>query len=120
MTKPQKTSYAVIARLAAVVALSVGVVGSAVATPASTPVGKITALNGGWSDPNLRIYVSVPVHNPEGCADTTSYVIPANLPANQQLTALALTAYSMDHRASFTIDGCAYSSPRVIAITIQK
>lgn len=117
MRKVRKNAYGLTAHLAAIIALSAG---SAIATPAQTPVGKITALNGGWSDPNLRIYVSVPVHNPDGCADTTSYVIPANLPANQQLTALALTAYSMDHRASFTIDGCAYGSPRVIAITIQK
>ncbi len=108
MTGLQNKTPALIARLAAAVLLSAGL------------VGKITALNGGWSDPNLRIYVSVPVSNPEACADSSSYVIPANLPANQQLTALALTAYSLDHRVSFTIDGCAYSSPRVIAITIQK
>lgn len=120
MIKSRKNPAALIARLAAVAALSAGVVGSAVATPASTPEGKITALSGGWTDPNLRIYVNVPVHNPEGCTNTTSYVIAASLPANQQLTAMALTAYSMDSKVSFAIDGCAYGSPRVIAITIQK
>ncbi|MDV6331297.1 hypothetical protein [Asticcacaulis sp. 201] len=90
--------------VAAILALSSS---STTATPASSPsFSRIKMLDSGWYEPNLRIYVDGTVYNPENCPDATSYIIPSNLPANQQLTAMALTAYSLKHQVSFVLDGC--------------
>lgn len=90
------------------------------ATVFEAPIGRINMLYGGWNEPNLRILLDTPQYNPENCTEPWGYMIPANSPANQQLTAMALTAYSLKHRVRIMVDGCHNNTPKVIGIQLLE
>lgn len=64
--------------------------------------------------------MDTPVINPENCPLTDQYILPNTLAGNEQMTAIALSAYSMDHKVLLTISGCYNQRPQIIGITIKK
>jgi len=110
-------------KLAAMAAIATILAGSAAtsvdATATYVPQGYITLLSGGWVDPHLRINLdSANFYNPENCLNHDGYVIPANLPANQLLSSLVLTAYSTHKQVTLTVDGCYLDRPKVVGVTV--
>lgn len=107
-------------RLAATATILSAMAIPAYATPNNSPTtGYITGLGGGWTQPTLLLVIDVPFYNPENCPVTDGYMIPDNISGNQLLTSLAMTAYSLHKKVSFTVDGCYESRPRVIGLVIM-
>jgi len=111
-------------KLTAIAGLSIVLAGSLAtsvdATPNDITTGYITGLGGGWVDPHLRIVLdsSGTFPNPENCINHDGYIIPSTLAANQLLSSMALTAYSMHKRVKLTVDGCFLDRPKVIGLVI--
>jgi hypothetical protein len=104
----------------ALVALLAATAGSANARTAYTAWGHITVLTEGWTQPHLRIELDVPFSNPDGCASTDGYLLAYDLPANQQITAMAMTAYSAKQRVQLTISGCYLDRPSIIGFSMKE
>lgn len=108
-------NFGLIARAFAGGALIFGIFAqSALAVATFTPSGRILQLVGGWNEPNLRIVMEGAFHNPGGCPMTDGYIVAAALPANQQITAMAIAAHAQQQKVILTIEGCALDRPRVV------
>jgi hypothetical protein len=100
----------------AILALFLGAISqTALATPV-TVQGKIVTLYGGWTVPTLMIVLDTPFINPAGCPTTDYYIISDTLAANQQLTAMAISAYSLKEKVTLVIDGCYQTRPSIIGL----
>jgi hypothetical protein len=94
--------------------------GQSVAAPSETPIGRITFYSGGWTDAIVRVQLQATFQNPDNCGLIDGYVVDPALGGAQLFSSFLLTAFTTDQPVRLVIDGCAYSRPRIIAVTLQK
>jgi hypothetical protein len=80
--------------------------------------GNIITLSEGWNQPILRLVLDAPFVNPDSCPSTDGYIVADTLPANSQITAMAISAYSMKQRVTLILDGCYQGRPNVIGFLV--
>lgn len=90
------------------------------AAPQATDWGSISAVSGGWAEDTMAVYINVALVNPGGCLVTNGgYATLPTDPGRDVYHTLALAALLNNREVSAIVDGCAFSKPRLIGLSVR-
>lgn len=97
---------------------AVGVAAVANAAVNGTPTGTITFLTSGWSANSMRVQLSAPFFNPEGCPAFDGYITDPADPGTNLYHSILQGAFLSGKSVWLTISGCFAGRPKIIGVNV--
>ncbi|MBW4621783.1 MAG: hypothetical protein KME17_20760 [Cyanosarcina radialis HA8281-LM2] len=108
------------AQIAAIVGISTTIASPTLAAIAATEWGSVRSMTAGWVVDSMAVFHSAPVVNPDGCPVTTAgYATNPADTGRSLFHTLLLSAFMNRKEVQLLISGCAYSKPRIIAVSVR-